>query len=147
MSLRQMTERAIVADSETYQKWLESIPPVDNTPIEVTPINQPKISTIDDLRNMMLQISREQEEAGNETYDEFFDFELDQDFESVPAPAQSKHDAIQAARDYDFEEELARNRDAYEARVKAEALKMLDKERARREDAPRSSKDRAEPEV
>lgn len=123
MALRHMLEYA--------PKWLlpdwvlERKENPDPTPVEADLDLVKPISSLDDLRRMMMQISKEKEEAGDESFEEFFDFGDDADFEDIPAPAQVKADAVQLARDRDFEGEIATQKAEYEKRVKEQARKEM----------------------
>lgn len=100
----------------------------DPTPLEVTPMFARPISSLEDLRNMMTQISNEAASAGLESFEEFYDFGEDTDFEDIPAPAQLKHEAILLARDRDFEGEVLKAKEDYRLKLNEEARALLLKE-------------------
>lgn len=100
----------------------------DPTPIEISPRFTRPISSLEDLRNQMMILSRAAEEAGNESFEEFYDFGDDQDFEDIDAPAQMKHDAVMAARDRDFEAEVLDAKEKYREKLNAEAREAILKE-------------------
>lgn len=122
MSLRAMLERV----AGKAKSWYEPPKVRDTTPIEAAPLNVRPVNSLEDMRAMILQLQKETAESGNETYEEFFDFgEDDPDFEEIPSPAQSKFDAIEAARNHDFEQDIAAAKAKYEAEVKAKAVADL----------------------
>lgn len=106
--------------------WLKKIPKIDNTPIEA-PIGMPSVSSLADMRALVLQINAEQAAAGNETFDEFWEFGEDEEdeFYNLPAPAQLRYDAIMEARAHDFDADVKKAKDAARARLKAELRKEL----------------------
>lgn len=124
MSLRLIMERAL----KPAEWFMEKRPVIDTTPVEVVPDFRQPISSMDDLRRMMEQISREAEQAGHESFEEFYDFGEDDEFEDIPAPAQMKHDAVMMARDRDFEKEVLDAKAKYKEQLNAEAREMLLKE-------------------
>lgn len=100
----------------------------DPTPVEVTPNLLRPISSLDDMRRMMAQISAEAAASGMESFEEFYDFGEDSGFEDIPAPAEMKAEAVQMARDRDFEGEVIKAKDEYKKRINAEARDALLKE-------------------
>lgn len=123
-----MLREMLAASKRTVADQLARLKKKDWTPVEVTPRLSRPVSTLDDLRRMMLQIQKEHRDAETETFEEFYDFGDDADFEDIPAPAQSKAEAIQASRDRNFELELETQRQAYEDRVKKKAKDRLRQE-------------------
>lgn len=124
MSLRHMLEHAT--------KWFNDPDWVKNrkeepdpTPVEAYPDYGRPISSLDDLRQMMQQISKEQADAGLESFEEFYDFGTDGDFEDIPAPAQLKHEAVLLARDRDFEAEVLDAKKKYKEQLNAEARQQM----------------------
>lgn len=117
-----MALKELLANIEKPLKWwMQKRPVLDDTPVEVTPDLRGPISSLADLRRMMETISRENAEQGNESFEEFYDFGEDSEFEDIPAPAQLKHDAIMLARDRDFEKEVIDAKEAYKKRLNDEA--------------------------
>lgn len=133
--LKQMAANA----KRSVADWLKKIPQIDNTPIEA-PIGMPSISSLADMRKLVLQINAEQAAAGNETFDEFWDFGEDEEdeFYNLPAPAQLRYDAIMEARAHDFDAEVAAAKDVARARLKAELRKELAAELAKDADSRRA---------
>lgn len=121
MSLKAMVD----ALDRTEEESLERMEHPDPTPIEAPVSLMRPISSLEDLRRMMRQISDEAEAAGLESFEEFYDFGDDSDFEDIPAPAQMKHDAIMLARDRDFEAEILDAKDKYKDRLNSEAREQL----------------------
>lgn len=123
MALRQLAE----ALKRTPAEWAKRIKPIDNTPIETTPQLVRPINCLDDLRKMMLQLQKETADNGNETFEEFWDFGDEEDFDDLPAPAQLKAQAIDQARNHDFEAQFAEQRARYQDSVAMEARRLLEK--------------------
>lgn len=110
-------------------------PKIDTTPIEVVPDVLRPISSLDDIRRMMEQISAEAASQGLEAFEEFYDFGEDSEFEDIPAPAQLKHDAVLLARDRDFEAEVVEAKEKYKERLNAEARATLLADLKKRQEA------------
>ncbi|WNK13034.1 MAG: hypothetical protein [Microvirus sp.] len=123
MALRQLAE----ALKRTPAEWAKRIKPIDNTPIEVTPSLVRPINCLDDLRKMMYQLQKETADNGNETFEEFWDFGDEADFDDLPAPAQLKAAAIDQARNHDFEADMAAQRERYQSSVAMEARRLLER--------------------
>lgn len=132
MALRHMLE-AIGKPREWFKSRMES---PDPTPLEVSPRIKRPISSLEDMRRVMLQIQKETAEAGNESFEDFYDFGEDgeDEFEAFPAPAQMKHDAIQAARDRDYEAEVVEARRIAGERLRKQALDELKQSLEKKED-------------
>lgn len=117
-----MALKALLAAIKRPAAWfMEKRPVLDTTPVEVSPDLRGPISSLADLRRMMETISRENAEKGNESFEEFYDFGEDDEFEDIPAPAQMKHDAVMLARDRDFEGEVVKAKEDYKERINKEA--------------------------
>lgn len=130
MALVQLLQRL---DKPT-EWFFKKRPKIDNTPVEVVPDIVRPISSLDDIRRMMKQISEEAASQGLEAFEEFYDFGEDSEFEDIPAPAQMKHDAVMLARDRDFEGEVIAAKEDYKKKLNAEARETLLKElRAKQE--------------
>lgn len=124
MSLKQM-----LAANDRPDEWFEDRKEhPDPTPVEVAVNLQRPISSLEDLRRMMKQISAEAESQGLESFEQFYDFGDDSEFEDIPAPAQMKYDAVLLARDRDFEAEVMDAKEKYKDRLNAEARETLLKE-------------------
>lgn len=109
----------------TVKERLDRMEHPDPTPIEVTLDLVRPISSLEDLRRMMKQLSVEAEQQGLESFEEFYDFGEDEAFEDIPAPAQMKHEAVLLARDRDFEGEVIAAKEKYKERLNAEARETL----------------------
>lgn len=135
MSLRHMLDQI----GKAYFKGDHRREYPDPTPIEVSPSFTRPVSSLDDLRLAMEAVSRLQEQAGNESFEEFYDFGEDADFEDIPAPAQAKFEAVMLARDRDFEGEVLKAKEEYKLKINEEAREELLKEYKKRESARRAS--------
>lgn len=113
----------------------------DPRPIEATPLFIRPISSLDDLRRMMKQLSEEAEAQGLESFEEFYDFGEDSAFEDIPAPAQMKHDAIMLARDRDFEAEIIDAKAKYKERLNEDAKASLLAELRKKQEAEAAAED------
>lgn len=121
-----MSLKAMLEAMKQPKAWFEERKEdPEQTPIEASVTLARPISNLEDLRKMMKQISDEAESAGLETFEEFYDFGEDADFEDIPAPAQMKHDAVLLARDRDFEAEVIDAKEKYKERLNAEAREQL----------------------
>lgn len=124
MSLRALMEAA----KKPLKYFMDRKEHPDPTPVEVVADFVRPISSLDDLRKMMRQLSEEATSQGLESFEEFYDFGEDTDFEDIPAPAQMKHDAVLLARDRDFEGEVLEAKEKYKEKLNAEARASLLKE-------------------
>lgn len=121
-----MALRAMLEALKKPAKWFEDRKEhPDPTPVEVVMDYARPISSIDDIRRMMAAVSKEAEEQGLESFEEFYDFDEESDFEDIPAPAQMKHEAVLMARDRDFEGEVLDAKEKYKDRLRVEARESL----------------------
>lgn len=126
-------------------KWFqERKEHLDATPIEAVPDFVRPISSLDDIRAMMAQVSKEAAEQGLESFEEFYDFGEDSDFEDIPAPAQMKHDAVLLARDRDFEGEVLAAKEKYREKLNTDARAALLKELRDKKKAEKAAAEAAE---
>lgn len=140
MSLKAM----LAAVKKPLAYFKERMEHPDPTPIEASPMLSRPISSLEDLRRMMKQVSDEAASQGLESFEEFYDFGEDSEFEDIPAPAQMKHDAVMLARDRDFEGEVLKAKDEYRDKLNKEARDTLLKElkaKAAKETAEELGKD------
>ncbi|AXH75530.1 MAG: hypothetical protein [Microviridae sp.] len=75
----------------------------DPTPVEVPLRNYRPISSLEDLRRLMKELSAEAAREGKESFDEANDFGEEGEFDDYDAPAQLKHQAVEMAKDHQFE--------------------------------------------
>lgn len=127
MALRQILEKLEMKLSGVIPSWYVPAKERDNTPLEAKVQFRHPVSSLADMRRLMEAISKEKEEAGGETYEEFWDFGEDgeDEFVNMPAPAQLRYDAVMAARTRDFEGEIAALKAKRKEELEAELRKEL----------------------